>query len=203
LFVALNRFLSKRVIKKEGSNMSTIIRFSITLLVFFLVIALRSAPSYADETTTTNRQTDLRESPSAGAKRITSLLADADVVVIARQSGWVRVKTSGSEGWIPAGHIKSQVTIVEASPKPTGGFLSWFTAVLSSDRSRSSTGTSAANRTRTATIGIRGLGEDGANAAKSNSEELQKLKLYSVSRTEAEEFAQNAALVQTKVDYVN
>jgi hypothetical protein len=175
--------------------MGIVIRFSIILVVLFFATILCSSQSYAaDENTTTNRQTDLR---------ITSLLADADVVVIARQSGWVRVKTSDREGWIPAGHIKSQVTIVEASPKPTGGFLSWFTAVLSSDRSRSSTGTSAANRTRTATIGIRGLGEDGANAARSNSEELQKLKLYSVSRTEAEEFAQNAALVQTKVDYVN
>ncbi len=183
--------------------MSAIIRFSMTLLVFFLFMALHAAPGYADENTTTNRQTDLRESPSAGAKRITSLLADADVVVIQRQSGWVRVKTSGNEGWIPAGHIKSQITIVEASPKPTGGFLSWFTAVLSSDRSRASTGSSAANRTRTATIGIRGLGDDGANAAKSNSEELQKLKLYSVSRSDAEEFAQNAKLAQTGVAYVD
>jgi Bacterial SH3 domain len=191
-------------IKLERKSMGIMIRFNIILVALFFVTVLCSSQSYAaDENTTTNRQTELRESPSAGAKRITSLLADADVVVVARQSGWVRVKASGSEGWIPAGHIKSQVTIVEASPKPTGGFLSWFTAVLSSDRSRSSTGTSAANRTRTATIGIRGLGEDGANAAKSNSEELQKLKLYSVSRTEAEEFAQNAALVQTKVDYVN
>jgi Bacterial SH3 domain len=184
--------------------MSTLIRFNIFFVALLFITALCASRSYAaDENTTTSRQTELRESPSAAAKRIASLLADADVVVIARQSGWVRVKTANHEGWIPAGHIKSQVTIVEASPKPTGGFLSWFTAVLSSDRSRSSTGSSAANRTRTATIGIRGLGEDGANAAKSNSEELQKLKLYSVSRTEAEEFAQNAALVQTKVDYVN
>lgn len=183
--------------------MGSLVRTSIVLITLFAVSILFSSPTHADERTTTNRQTELRESPSASAKRIAALLADADVVVVQRQSGWVRVETDGRTGWIPAGHIKSQVTIVEASPKPTGGFLSWFTAVLSSDRSRASTGTSAASRTRTATIGIRGLGDDGANAAKSNSEELQKLKLYSVSRTEAEEFAQNAALIQAQVDYVN
>ncbi len=179
--------------------MKTILQYTIILLAFLLVSPL----SHADERTTTNRQTELKESPNLNARRIASLLAEADVVVLSRQSGWVRISNAGREGWIPAAHIKSQVTIVEAAPVQKGGFLSWFTAVLSSDRSRASTGSSAANRTRTATIGIRGLGEDGANAAKSNSEELQKLKLYSVSRTDAEEFAQNAALVQTKVDYVN
>lgn len=183
--------------------MGSLLRTSIILITLFAASILFSSPTHADERTTTNRQTELRESPSASAKRIVSLLAEADIVVLQRQSGWVRVETDGRAGWIPAGHIKSQVTIVEASPKPAGGFLSWFTAVLSSDRSRSSTGSSAANRTRTATIGIRGLGEDGANAAKSNSEELQKLKLYSLSRTEAEEFAQNAALVQANVAYIN
>lgn len=183
--------------------MSSIARFTITFMTVFAVAILLASPSHADERTTTNRQTELRESPSAAAKRIVSLLADADVVVLQRQSGWVRIETSGRAGWIPAAHIKSQITIVEASPKPVGGFLSWFSAVLSSDRSRASTGSSAASRTRTATIGIRGLGEDGANAAKSNSEELQKLKLYSVSRTEAEEFAQNAAMVQANVAYIN
>ena len=183
--------------------MSNIARLSVTFITIFTIAILLASPCHADERTTTNRQTELRESPSAGAKRVASLLADADIVVIQRQSGWVRVETAGRAGWIPAAHIKSQITIVEASPKPAGGFLSWFTAVLSSDRSRSSTGSSAANRTRTATIGIRGLGEDGANAAKSNSEELQKLKLYSVSRTEAEEFAQNAALVQANVAYID
>ena len=183
--------------------MSSIARFTITFMTVLTVAMLLASPSHADERTTTNRQTELRESPSASAKRVVAVLADADVVVVQRQSGWVRIETGGRAGWIPAAHIKSQVTIVEASPKPTGGFLSWFTAVLSSDRSRASTGSSAANRTRTATIGIRGLGEDGANAAKSNSEELQKLKLYSLSRTEAEEFAQNAALVQANVAYIN
>ncbi len=183
--------------------MSTMIRFSITSLLLTLVLALGSTLSYADERTTTNRQTDLRDAPNTSAARLTSLVVDAEVVVVARQSGWVRIKAGGREGWIPAAHIKSQVTVVEAAPKATGGFLSWFTAVLSSDRSRVSTGSSAANRTRTATIGIRGLGEDGANAAKSNSEELQKLKLYSVSRSDAEEFAQNAKLAQTSVAYVD
>lgn len=183
--------------------MSSIIRFTIILVAVIATSILFASASHADERTTTNRQTDLRESPSIAAKRVASLLAEADVVVVQRQSGWVRVETDGRAGWIPAAHIKSQVTIVEASPKPTGGFLSWFTAVLSSDRSRASTGSSGVNRTRTATIGIRGLGEDGANAAKSNSEELQKLKLYSVSRTEAEEFAQNATLVQANIAYIN
>ena len=179
--------------------MKPMMRYILVLLALLLVTPL----CHADERTTTNRQTELKESPNLNAKRVASLLAEADVVVLSRQSGWVRISNAGREGWIPAAHIKSQVTIVESAPVQKGGFLSWFTAVLSSDRARASTGTSAANRTRTATIGIRGLGEDGANAANSNSEELQKLKLYSVSRTDAEEFAQNAALIQTKMDYVN
>ncbi len=100
---------------------------------------------------------------------------------------------------LPDAHTKPQFAMKEASTLPRSGFLSWFTAVLKPDAPRVGGGISAGNRVSTATIGIRGLANDGALAAKSNSEELQKLKLYSVSRLDAEDFGRSAQLAPSDV----
>jgi hypothetical protein len=103
---------------------------------------------------------------------------------------------------LPDGQTKALVSIKESSALPRSGFLSWFSAVLKPDTPRASGGVSAANRVSTATIGIRGLADDGAVAAKSHSEDLQKLKLYSVSRLDAEDFGRSAQLVSNTVAYI-
>ena len=102
----------------------------------------------------------------------------------------------------PDGPRKLPYAMKGANPVARSGFLSWFTAVLK-PVVRVGAGDSAASRVSTATIGIRGLANDGALAAKSNSEELQKLKLYSVSRLDAEDFGNSAQLTQRTVAYID
>lgn len=102
----------------------------------------------------------------------------------------------------PDGHLKLPYAMKGASSPPRSGFLSWFTAVLK-PVTRVGAGDSAASRVSTATIGIRGLANDGALAARFNSEELQKLKLYSVSRLDAEDFGNSAQLAQSTIAYID
>jgi hypothetical protein len=164
---------------------------------------LLPASSHASESARTTQSTTLREAPNAHSKPVATLASDTEVRVLARQIGWVRVDAAGQQGWLPNGHIKALFAIKESSPSLRSGFLSWFTAILKPDAARASAGVSAANRVSTATIGIRGLAEDGALGAKSHSEELQKLKLYSVSRLDAEDFGRSAQLAPNNVAYID
>jgi hypothetical protein len=131
---------------------------------------------------------------------IVSLPAKTEVVVTARESGWARVETNGREGWLPATHLKQTVTVIEQATPSSGGFLSWFSAVLRTDRGPTVT---SSRRAQTATIGIRGMDDGSVQVSKYNSEELQKLKLYSVSRSDAEEFARNAQLSAQQIAYLD
>jgi len=170
--------------------------------VILLTTLIVPTVGHSAERATTNRPTEMKESADISARVIAPLSANVDVMVLTRKGEWVRIDAAGQQGWVPEAHVKLLFAFKEAAPIPKGGFLSWFSAVLKPDRSRASSGSSASSRVATATAGIRGLGEDGANAAKSNSEELQKLKLYSVSRSDADDFAHSAGLVQTKLEYI-
>jgi hypothetical protein len=181
-------------------------RFFVSVLVSVVILMttlIVPTVGHAAERATTNRQTELKESADNNSRAIAPLAANVNVMVIARQGEWVRLDAAGQQGWVPEAHVKLLFVFKEAAPIPKGGFLSWFTAVLKPDQSRISSGSSASSRVGTATAGIRGLGEDGAKAAKSNSEELQKLKLYSVSRSDADDFARNAGLVPSHIEYIN
>lgn len=164
---------------------------------------LLPATSQAIELARTVQQTLLRDAPLNTGKPLASLAGETDVRVLDRQAGWVRIDVAGQQGWLPDGHLKLPYAMKDASPPPRSGFLSWFTAVLKPVAARARAGDSAAGRVSTATIGIRGLANDGALAAKSNSEELQKLKLYSVSRLDAEDFGRGAQLAQNSVTYID
>jgi uncharacterized protein YgiM (DUF1202 family) len=176
------------------TNVVTTTCFAIILAIAVSLLMTRAA--HAQERTTTARQTELRSTPDANARSVMALAQNADVTILKRDANWVRVQANGREGWVPATHLKQAVTVIEQAA-PTGGFLSWFSQVLRTDRPQ----VVASRRAQTATIGIRGMDDGSVAVSKFNSEELQKLKLYSLSRNDAEEFARNAQLSAQPVAY--
>jgi uncharacterized protein YgiM (DUF1202 family) len=170
-----------------------------TCLAIALTVAaalVTSHPAHAQERSTTVRQTELKSTPDANSRIVAPLAQNAEVTIVKRDANWVRVQANGREGWVPATHLKQAVTVIEQAA-PTGGFLSWFSQVLRTDRPQMV----ASRRAQTATIGIRGMDDGSVAVSKFNSEELQKLKLYSLSRNDAEEFARNAQLSAQSVAY--
>lgn len=175
--------------------------FATTISTTLLVIALAAAMAIpgvalAQERTTTVRQTEMKSTPDANGRIIVALPQNADVTILKREANWAHVQANGRQGWVPATHLKQAVTVIEQAA-PTGGFLSWFSQVLRTDRPQMV----ASRRAQTATIGIRGMDDGSVAVSKFNSEELQKLKLYSLSRNDAEEFARNAQLNAQTVAY--
>jgi hypothetical protein len=180
----------------DAMNFLTLLR----LLVASAWLAMLAPMALAQEQVITNRQTELKSVPGTSGKSITQLPMGSSLVIKERQPNWLLVESAGKRGWVQAAHVNTSIPITESrSQSSRGGFLSWFSAVLTTDKARASAGTSA--QTRTTTIGIRGLGEDGANAAKANSPELQQLRLYAASHADADEFARNAKLTATPVAY--
>lgn len=176
-----------------------------TLGVWMLLAGIFCAPVWGQtvEKMTTRRATALLEAPDRNAAQVAPLAANAEVTVVARQAGWVRVDAAGQRGWVADADLRQAVVIAAPSTPVRSGFLSWFTAVLKPDRLRAAAGQSAVNRPATATVGIRGLGQDGGTVAKFDAPELQQLKLYSVSRADAEDFASEAGLAAANVPYAN
>jgi uncharacterized protein YgiM (DUF1202 family) len=166
-----------------------------TCLAIAVALVMNNA-AHAQERTTTARQTELKTTPDANGRSVMALAQNADVTILKRDANWVRVQANGREGWVPATHLKQAVTVIEQAA-PAGGFLSWFSQVLRTDRPQ----VVASRRAQTATIGIRGMDDGSVAVSKFNSEELQKLKLYSLSRNDAEEFARNAQLSAQAVAY--
>lgn len=179
----------------KAARFTTLFVNAISTALLAIAMAMPIA-THAQERTTTVRQTELKSSPDVNSRIVIAVAQNADVTILKREANWAHVRASGREGWVPATHLKQAVTVIEQAA-PTGGFLSWFSQVLRTDRPQMV----ASRRAQTATIGIRGMDDGSVAVSKFNSEELQKLKLYSLSRNDAEEFARNAQLSAQSVAY--
>lgn len=185
------RFFRKKQMKNIALNQWIALGF------MALLLAAASLDVAAQERSSTSRQSDLKAAPAANARTLTSLPLNTEILIIGRDGGWVRVRAGGQDGWIPSSNLKQNVTVIEQSA-PTGGFLSWFSSVLRTDRPQVT-----ARRAQTATIGIRGMDDGSVTVAKLNPEELQRLKLYGLSRNDAEEFARSGELAAQDIAYLD
>jgi hypothetical protein len=163
------------------------------------LLALMTSPlTHADEYVRTNRATEARETPDIKSKAVMTIPANVHINVIERTPQWASIEMAGKQGWVPSSHIQPMAT---ESTVVKNGFLSWFSAVLQRGGQRFSTGKSASTHA-TATAGIRGLGEDGAPAARFHSEALQTLKLYAISHSDGDDFANSVGLTSTHLAYL-
>ena len=144
----------------------------------------------AQEAAATNRATDLKERPSAEARTIAPLAADAPVKVLARQGAWTQVEAGTQRGWVRAFHLRFQST-VETSSGGGGGITSFFGFGARQ----------APTTSKVATLGIRGLTPEDFKNASPDPAALRKLQSWRSDKASAERFAKEAKLAPVAVAY--
>jgi hypothetical protein len=166
-----------------------ILRPLLAILVACLALAGQAC---AQEQAQTNRATELKDRPAPEAKTLASLAADQPVKVLARQGAWTQVEAGGKSGWLRAFHLRFQSTVETSS---SGSGLGGLTSMLGLGPKK------AAETSRVATVGIRGLAPEDFKNASPDPAALRKLQSYRSDKASAERFAREAKLAPVPVNY--
>jgi uncharacterized protein YgiM (DUF1202 family) len=155
--------------------------------VMIAVLLLAAAQAFAQETGYAVRESEVKKEPYADAQTVGTLAEKAQVKVLDRQNGWMRIESGAQSGWVRMLSIRMDSS--------SSGFMSGLKSLFSVAR----TGSSG----RTVTTGVRGLDKEDIKNAKPNPEELKKLAGFAASKGDAEKFAAgNPQLKTQKIDYL-
>lgn len=148
-----------------------------------LVLCISAASAWAAPGTVL-RNEKLYSQPKASASVTASVPKGASVDILAKQGGWLRVKSGKSTGWI-------RLLSVRAGAGGLGG-----TGV--GDVVGAATTRSDPSRV-VAVAGLRGLNDEDLKQAKFNAEELARMEALSVTATQARSFAGQSGLAAVNV----
>jgi hypothetical protein len=152
-----------------------------------LVIAARAA--LAQDSGFAVRKTDLKAEPFTDASTVGSLAEKAQVRIVARQGGWMKVEAPAAGGWVRMLAIR-----MSSSADPKSGD-SGVGALFNVARTGSS-GTAVAT-------GVRGLDKEQIQNAKPSPAELEKLSGFRAAKGDAERFADGKPPLKAQpVDYL-
>jgi len=144
----------------------------------------------------------LRIAPSGASTSKQRLSKGTQLEVIRRQGAWleVRVKASGSEGWVKQSSVRAATeTAAPAKKKKSGGFF----ANLSRGISRLLGGSKDEPQDQgNVTIGIRGLAPEDLAATIPDPAELDKMEGFRADRDQAYRFAGEEQLTAQSIDYI-
>lgn len=145
----------------------------------------------------------LRIAPSGASSSKQRLPKGTQLEVIRRQGAWleVRVKASGSEGWVKQSSVRAATETTAAAPskKKSGGFF----ANLSRGISRLLGGAKDEPRDQgNVTIGIRGLAPEDLAATIPDPAELDKMEGFRADRDQAYRFAGEERLTAQSIEYI-
>ncbi|MDZ7596646.1 MAG: SH3 domain-containing protein [Thiobacillus sp.] len=148
-----------------------------------LVLCVASATAWAAPGTVL-RNEKLYSQPSASASVTANVSKGANVEILAKQGGWLRVKAGNSTGWI-------RLLSVRAGAGGLGG-----TGV--GDVVGAATTRSDPSRV-VAVAGLRGLNDEDLKRAQFNADELARLDAMKVTTAQARSHARQSGLVAVKV----
>ena len=144
----------------------------------------------------------LRIAPSGASASKQRLAKGTDLEVIRRQGAWleVRVKNSGSEGWVKQSSVRAATETASApSKKKSGGFF----ANLSRGIARLLGGASDAPQDQgNVTVGIRGLAAEDLAATIPDPGEVDKMESFRADRDQAFRFASEEQLTAQTIEYL-
>ena len=159
------------------------------LRVIAALFALAAAPALAQDSGFTVRKTDLKSEPFSDAATVGSLAEKAQVRILARQGGWMKVESQAANGWV------RMLAIRMASSADSKSGDSGIGALFNVARTGSS-GTTVAT-------GVRGLDKEQIQNAKPNPAELEKLAGFRSAKSDAERFAEGQPELKAQsVDYL-
>ncbi len=153
-------------------------------------------PVLAQEATITNRVTDLRAAPNDTSMLMQSLPEKTAVQVLKRDGAWNQVKVGTKTGFVRMMHIRGGSSVVVEQQSSGGGFMASMNRLLLGDRERSGQSKQAA------TVGIRGFSKEDVERAELNPAELEKLKRYQASSSQAQTLAAQGRLGFRSVAYL-
>lgn len=135
------------------------------------------------------RKTELKAEPFTDAATVGSLAEKAQVRIVSRQGGWMKIESQTANGWVRMLAIR-MASGGDAKPGDSG-----VGALFNVARTGSS-GTAVAT-------GVRGLDKEQIQNAKPNPAELDKLTGFRADKGAAERFAEGKPALQAQpVDYL-
>ena len=157
------------------------LRLLILLLTCWAGIALAQEAGYAV------RQTELKQEPYSDAATTGTLPERAQVTIVSRQGGWLKIESAAGAGWVRMLAIRTGAT------EGAGGD-SGLKQLFNVARGGSS-GTAVAT-------GVRGLDREQIRNAQPNAAALARMAQFAASQSDAERFAASAGLAAQSVDYL-
>jgi hypothetical protein len=146
--------------------------------------------AWAAETGYTLRATEVKEKPFLDAATLSTLPEKTTVEILARQGGWMQVKTKDvKSGWVRM--LSVRLGSPDQKPQTGGNLLS---AIGIGSRPRPST-------SATVTTGVRGFSEEDLAKATPNPAEVQKMQGYAVTPEAADAFAKAGKLAAQQVAF--
>jgi len=155
-----------------------------------LLVVLSAAASAFAQQVTLERDSPLYAEPRLDAPQVTQLKQGATGEVVAKQGGWLNLKTPGGAGWLFSFNVRFPAQKAEGSESGTGSALG---RVFSPRRPASVT----------STIGIRGLDEEDLKHANFNAGQMKLLDGFVASKQAAEERARTTGLAPATVEYLD
>src|SRR5262249_23096024 len=153
------------------------------LRVLAALAACAALPVLAQDGGFAARKTEVKAQPYSDAATVGSLAEKAQVRVLERQGGWMKIESQAASGW------GLMLAIRMASASPSGGD-SGIGSLFNVARTGSS-GTAVAT-------GVRGLDKEQIRNAKPNPAELEKLAAFRADKSDAERFARGKPELQAR-----
>lgn len=134
---------------------------------------------------------DLKQQPFMDAPTISKLAVNTELEVLARQGGWMQIKSASGEGWLKMTAVK----LGTGDPKAkSGSGLDTLFNIATTGRSGSSGVTVA--------TGVRGLGQEELKNAQPNHDAVKKMERFAGAKNEATTFASSANLTSQNLEYL-
>ncbi|HLQ25803.1 MAG TPA: hypothetical protein VK138_07930 [Acidiferrobacterales bacterium] len=160
-------------------------KFHLVAALFLIYFSSASAA----EIGYTARATELKKEPFIDAPTVAALPEKSKVDILARQGGWLQVKSeAGGSGWIRM--LSLRMGPDGEKQKGDSGLKSLFNVAH--------TGTSRS----TVTTGVRGLSEEDLKNAKPAPQELEKMHRFVAGKPDAQKFAENGGLNAHAIEYM-
>lgn len=156
-------------------------------MVLALSAALYASTASAGEAGAMAKADALRAEPFSDAKTLKALTAGEKLDILAKDGGWLKVKSGKLTGWV------RMLSVSKGDAKKGSSAASGLLALSSG---RAGTGKVVA------TTGVRGLNEEELKAATFNEAELQHAEANASSKADAAQFAKQGKLVARPFDYL-
>ncbi len=156
------------------------------LALLSAVLLLLAGNAAGAESGTALKNDDVKAEPFHDAKTVAALAKGDKVDILAKQGGWLKVKSSRGTGWVRMLSIR----------KGEARKASEASGLLGLASGRAGTGKVVA------TTGVRGLNEEQLKAAKFDAAELKRAESYATSREQAAQFARQGGLAARALGYL-